>query len=111
MIYSVQVNKVTTPTERMVRVETEINNEKSNQEIFRKENKIDHDKIFNKIDAFIDAAQQTYATKSELRELKLKIADNTQQDIGWRRNIVPVTISLITLVVVIITLFMKLQVK
>lgn len=63
--------------------------------------KSDFEKVFNKIDQFIESAESRYALKTELNEIKKKITSSSISSTVWVRNVIQWTIAIMMLIVTI----------
>jgi hypothetical protein len=87
--------------ERLVVLETQVENIKDRQEEFIKDNKEDHKSLFKVINDFIKAADGKFATKTELSLFKQTVDDKTFTIKEWIYKVFPFFMSVATLLILI----------
>jgi len=100
------INIPKTNNERMAVMETKIDNLKDIQERATVDNREDHQKIFSKIDEFIESANKNYATKKEVEDkissLSKNIDKHKKTSSAWVDRAIIYLIALINLIVLFI---------
>lgn len=94
--------------ERIASMETKLNLIKEIEEKNSKENREDHEKIFNIINDFIHTANTTYATKNELKDRTNRIEENIKDNrTSSSKGMDRVIIYIIALINILLILYLN----
>ena len=97
--------------ERIAAMEIKLENIKETQEKQSKDNKDAHNKIFSKLDNFIQSADNKYATKSELKEKTDNISDNIKTASKWSNQSIIYILMFTSILVSVISVIVSYKLR